>query len=97
MLTNLTAIPTLALLLASLPARATTFYVSPTGSDSGPGNLNSPFATIAQARDAIRALKQRHGSLSEPVTVYLRGGTYFLKEPLEFTPDDSGTKLCPIT
>ena len=97
MVTNLTATLTLALLLPSLPAGATACYVSPTGSDSGSGKLNSPFATIPRARDAIRALKQREGSLSEPVTVYLRGGTYVLKNPVEFTPEDSGTKLCPIS
>ena len=97
MVTNLAAILILALLLASLPAGATAFYVLPTGSDSGSGKLNSPFASIARARDAIRALKQRDGRLSEPVTVYLRGGTYFLKEPVEFTSEDSGTELCPIT
>jgi hypothetical protein len=32
-----------------------------------------------------------------PVRVVLRGGTYFLDSPLEFGPEDSGTRSDPIT
>ncbi|MCB7129977.1 MAG: hypothetical protein J3T61_10625, partial [Candidatus Brocadiales bacterium] len=72
-------------------------YVSPEGSDSWSGDsIDKPFATIQKARDAIRAMMQR-AELTEPVTVYLRGGTYELSETLVFTPEDSGTASCPIT
>lgn len=80
-----------------------TFYVSPTGNDAWSGTLadvvsdatDGPFATIARARDAIRTLKAQ---CSEPagITVQVRGGWYFLEEPLVFTPEDSGSAAAPI-
>ncbi|MFN0165467.1 MAG: right-handed parallel beta-helix repeat-containing protein [Bryobacteraceae bacterium] len=45
---------------------------------------NSPIATLASARDAARALKSKG-----PVTVRIRGGRYFLTEPLTLAPEDS--------
>ena len=79
------------------------FYVSPNGSDSWSGRLpepsedgrDGPFATITRARDAIRELKRREG-LRRPVVVMIRGGVYYLDEPLVFTPEDSGTEGCPV-
>ena len=72
-------------------------YVSPNGNDSWKGDsIESPFATIQRARDAIRVIKKKSG-LTKPVTVYLRGGTYELSETLVFTLEDSGTDTCPIT
>jgi parallel beta-helix repeat protein len=83
----------------------TTFYVAPNGNDGWSGasarpnakRTDGPFATITRARDAVRELKQREGGLTRPVRVYVRGGMYFLTEPLVLTPQDSGTKECPIT
>lgn len=83
-----------------------TFYVAPNGNDEWSGkldkpndaNTDGPFASLNRARDAIRKLKsQQGGALQQPVTVYVRGGTYFLKETLIFTPEDSGTADCPVT
>jgi len=75
------------------------FYVATNGSDAWSGTLrqpspagtDGPFATLARARDAIRKLKGR-GSLTGPVIVYVRGGTYTLSKPVVFTPEDSGTQ-----
>lgn len=80
------------------------YYVSPDGDDRWDGTVskpnnqrtNGPFATIARARDAVRELKS-HGELSKPVFVYIQRGTYYLNEPLVFTPEDSGTKACQVT
>ncbi|POS71695.1 pectate lyase L [Diaporthe helianthi] len=59
--------PSPILFLASLPAAlAATYYVSPTGSSSGTGTLNSPFASIQTAVD-----KAVPGDV-----ITLRGGTY---------------------
>lgn len=80
-----------ALLLAVQPLAAVSFFVSPTGDDANPGNLAKPFATLAHAQSAVRA--NRSG---ESVTVYLRGGTYYLAEPLVFTAEDSGTTIAPV-
>ena len=41
--------------------------------------------------------RKQGGKLTEPVTVVIRGGTEFLREPLRFTPEDSGTAAAPIT
>jgi parallel beta-helix repeat protein len=80
-------------------------YVSPHGNDNWSGklktvnseNTDGPFATIQRARNEIRQLKLLQGGrLSQSVTVFLRGGTYFLSEPIIFTPEDSGTVNFPI-
>ena len=84
--------------------KGTVYYVSGTGSDSWSGTLaepnpaktDGPFATLTRARDVIRSM-QRRESLSQPVTVYLRGGVYTLAATLVFQPQDSGTTECPIT
>lgn len=84
--------------------REVVYYVSINGNDNWSGALaepntegtDGPFATLQQARDAIRELKTAEG-LKSPVTVMVRGGTYQLSEPLVFSPEDSGSEDCPIT
>jgi len=87
------------LLFLTMPAsvEAATFYVSPAGNDTNPGTLEKPFVTLRRAQQAVR--KQRseaRGQKSEQIAVYLRGGTYYLFEPLVFTPEDSGAKDAPV-
>ena len=84
------------LLPASLALGDIHFHVSPDGEDDNPGTRQKPFATVTRARNAIRKLKDE-GELDEAVQVVLRGGTYRLREPLTFTPADSGTQHAPIT
>lgn len=55
-----------ALLLAPAGARASTYYLSGSGSDRGAGTLSHPWRTIERAERVVRA-----GD-----TVYLRAGTY---------------------
>ena len=96
------------LALALFPATgfaepAADFFVAPGGHDAWSGRLaepnaartDGPFATPAKARDAARALRKA-GAPGRAVTVLLRGGRYELKEPLAFTPDDSGAKASPL-
>ena len=72
------------------------FHVSPNGDDAGPGTADKPFRTPGRARDAVReARRARGGKVDVPVTVTLRGGNYFLSEPLELTADDGGTAEYP--
>ena len=86
------------------PDAGVRLYVSPEGRDTWSGGLpkpnqagtDGPFATVVRARDAVRTLKAA-GPLSTPVTVLLRGGRYYVTEPLQFGPQDSGTEACPIT
>ncbi|MHC4122595.1 MAG: right-handed parallel beta-helix repeat-containing protein [Planctomycetota bacterium] len=75
-------------------AQAVDFYVSPKGSDDNPGTEKKPFVTIQKAKDAVRNLKKIKTDCG--ITVLIRGGTYNLDESLTFTPEDSGTKDCPI-
>jgi parallel beta-helix repeat protein len=83
----------------------TTFFVAPSGSSAWSGRLaaanaqqnDGPFATLIQARNAVRELKVREKGLKAPITVMVRGGKYHLSETLELTESDSGTRECPIT
>ena len=70
------------------------FYVSPQGRDTWPGTLAQPFATIDHARVAVRTTKLK--ITNRPITVLLRGGTYYLPSTLTFTSADSGTASAPI-
>jgi hypothetical protein len=91
---------------ANAPATATqhpataVFYVSARGNDrwsgklADPGKDDGPFATVAHAREVVRAYLKTQ---TEPVRVVLRGGTYHLASPLEFGPEDSGTRVAPVT
>jgi hypothetical protein len=66
-------------------------YVATDGRDQNPGTREKPFASLARARDAVRQLRSG-GERKADVTVLVRGGTYVLKEPLVFGPEDSGTR-----
>lgn len=67
-------------------------YVSPSGDDKNDGSIGSPLATLAAARDKADNLK----SAAKPVTVFLRGGTYYLTAPVEFGSNNTGTADAPI-
>ena len=71
---------------------ASDFFVSTTGSGNNPGTREKPFASLERARDAVRSLKK-----SGPVTVWIRGGVYPLKQSFTLTAEDSGTETSPIT
>jgi len=71
------------------------FYVALDGNDSNIGAKDKPFATLLQARDAIRKLKAS-SSLNEQITVWLRKGEYFLSQSFELLQQDSGEPNSPI-
>lgn len=64
-------------------------YVSPQGSDENCGWKELPFATLAKARDAVRAAK-KNSALSNGVEVVIAGGRYALEEQLKLEAQDSG-------
>jgi parallel beta-helix repeat protein len=66
-------------------------HVAPKTGDRGNGTRRKPFATLEQARDEIRQIKERDGGLTRPVTVLLAPGAYELAAPFELTDADSGT------
>lgn len=57
-------------------------YVSKNGKDTNPGTIEKPLATLEAAQKKIR-------SIHEPVVVYVRAGTYYLKKPILFSSEDS--------
>ncbi len=71
------------------------FFVSVDGSDQHPGTREKPFATLHRAQRAVR--ERIAQGLTKPVTVSVRAGVYYLEQPLLLTPEDSGTRLFPVT
>ncbi len=74
--------------LFCMPLFGQTFYVAPNGDDSAAGTEAAPFATLEKARDAARAAPK-----TEMVKIMLRGGTYWLPQPLTLTHQDSNTSF----
>ena len=78
------------------------FYVALDGNDAWSGKLaapnpagtDGPCASLARARNAVRAPKSVEVPRA-PLTVIIRGGKYFLHEALTFTNDDSGIAEAP--
>ena len=54
-----------------------------------------PLRSLSEARDAVRELKEK-GPLEGAVRVIIEKGTYFLSEPILFTPRDSGIEDAPV-
>ncbi len=57
---------------------------------------DGPLATLEQARDTIRALKESEGLPAGGLTVYLCGGVHSRGKSFELTAQDSGTAEAPI-
>lgn len=100
----LAILATVALAWAPSPVRGITLHVAPNGNDAWSGRLaapnaartDGPLATLAGARNAVRAFKTA-GCLKEPVTIEFGGGAYRIEQTIEFTPEDSGTAAATIT
>ncbi len=76
-------------------ASAADFFVAPHGDDANAGTAEQPFATLARARDAVRAAKERD-PIDGRVRVHVAGGDYTVNEPLVLGPQDSGAADAPI-
>ena len=83
--------------------RTADFFVAVNGSDQWSGQLaqpnrartDGPFATLARARDAVRALKQVRDK--KEILVLIRGGVYRLEETVVFSLEDSAPAGGTIT
>lgn len=88
----------------TFPSSAQDFYVSPQGNDAWSGRLaepnpaktDGPLATLGKAQQAVRALRKVQPDRAQPIVVAIRGGQYFLSEPLRFVPEDSGSEKAPV-
>ncbi|HUB08219.1 MAG TPA: hypothetical protein VMB50_14525 [Myxococcales bacterium] len=73
------------------------FYVATDGDDSwagtlaAPANGNGPLATVGAAQQKVAALLATSSGRTTPIVVLIRGGTYPLASPLQFTSSSSGT------
>ena len=67
-------------------------YLSPSGDDTNDGSIGHPLKTLTAGRD----LADKRKANGTPVTVYLRGGTYYLSAPVQFGTSNSGTSAAPI-
>jgi len=64
------------------------FYVdSQKGNDANSGTESEPFKTIKRAQAEVRKYNRL---MSSDMYVYLKGGTYYIDETLEFTDADNG-------
>ena len=68
------------------------YYVAKNGNDGQSGSIDKPFATIERARDEVR--KQGGG---KNVTVWIRGGTYYLTKTIVLGPQDGGDESHTVT
>jgi len=68
-------------------AYAANYYISPSGSDSNEGSINSPWKTISHA--------SRY--LGSGDTLYVRGGIYYGQGDYDWYSGASGTSTNPIT
>ncbi len=76
------------------PAAPNSIYVAPDGDDAAAGTIDAPLATLDGARLKVRSLLPE---AKEPVTVYFRGGDYYMEKGVVFDEEDSGTEAAPVT
>jgi parallel beta-helix repeat protein len=70
-------------------------YVSVVGKDGNPGTKERPLASLKGAIVKLHALKNAQ-SIDGPVEIIIGDGEYFMSEPLELNPEDSGTDTAPV-
>ncbi len=78
-------------------------YVAVDGNDAWSGKLpepnsdrtDGPVASFARALELVAAIRAAEPARNRPVVVRVRGGTYWLKEPIRITPEHSGTEASP--
>jgi hypothetical protein len=68
-------------------------YVSPLGNDGNGGTKDKPLGTLDGARRRVRELRAEAGG---EISVFFRGGEYFLGETAVFSPEDSGREGAPV-
>ena len=67
----------------------TQLFVAPNGADSNPGTIGAPFATLAGAQTAVRAIPIPTRIAAGGVRVNIRAGTYYLNSTFTLDSSDS--------
>ncbi len=70
------------------------FFVSPNGNDTNPGTVTAPFQTLEKARKSVRT--QLSVTKGKSIVVNIKGGNYYLENPVVFSSEDSGTENAPV-
>jgi len=84
--------------MSFLVANATEVWVSTTGNDRATGTKESPKATLAMALRQAREYRRLNTSgVENGIQIRIKGGVYFLYEPLFIRPEDSGTDKSPTS
>jgi hypothetical protein len=80
-----------AIMTGTVGAQTVAYYVSPTGSDSNPGTLNAPLATIQKAESLVikNYLGTNCSAQTQPIIVQFLGGLW-QNVALKWTSSDSG-------
>ncbi len=84
-------------------AETADFFVSTQGNDSWSGALAEPkadksvgpLATVQRAVQRVAELRKKEPQRERPVIVAIRGGVYYLEQPITLGPEVSGTEKSP--
>ncbi|MCX6334589.1 MAG: right-handed parallel beta-helix repeat-containing protein [Bacteroidia bacterium] len=69
-------------------------YLSPSGSDSNPGTIDKPLASLPAARDIARIIRAENPQ--HPVEIIALEGEYIMFQPLVLDLADAGTDVSPV-
>lgn len=73
-------------------AQSEKYYVALDGNDNNSGTIEAPFATVEKAKEVISKFLIPEGG----VTVYIRGGEYYINNTINFYSDASGEDGRPV-
>lgn len=86
------------LLLFTISARSADIYVSPAGADHQDGTALHPLATVNAALRMAREWRRLNDSrIQGGIRIIVKGGIYYLNEPIFIRPEDAGTPGSPTT
>jgi len=71
---------------------AVVIHVAPAGSDTNPGTLEKPLATLYAAQQMVRGLPR-----NDRIVVSIADGSYYLDKPLILGSADSGASRAPVS
>jgi hypothetical protein len=83
------------LLLSHNQAYTQKIYLSPAGSDTNPGTIDKPLASLTAARDKAREIRKTSQSAA-PLEIIALEGEYFMTQPLFLNKDDGGNASSPV-